>query len=101
MLIDSNPYYEYDPNTKNSDYENDANKKDTSINIDITAIETGDDGYLLPDEPESRYQYQGDYENEKSKELCTHDLFCWSFQVARGMEYLASQRVCLRKKISH
>lgn len=27
--------------------------------------------------------------------LTTRDLMCWSFQIARGMDYLASKHVCL------
>ncbi|XP_068907472.1 vascular endothelial growth factor receptor 1-like isoform X2 [Tenebrio molitor] len=36
--------------------------------------------------------YVGDYQN-KNKVICTKDLLVWSFQVATGMEYLASRKV--------
>lgn len=28
------------------------------------------------------------------KHLYTYDLICWSWQVAKGMDYLASRKVC-------
>lgn len=98
LLNNSNPCYEYDPDKKIPCNENGTDKKYASSNVDGNGKETDDDGYLLSivhDEPESRYQYCGDYEKEKIKELCTHDLLSWSFQIARGMEYLASKKVCL------
>ena len=39
-----------------------------------------------------RLNYRGD---EGDKSLCTRDLLCWSFQIARGMHYLASRKVPL------
>lgn len=32
--------------------------------------------------------------NTLIKTLHTYDLICWSWQVARGMEYLTSRKVC-------
>lgn len=44
-------------------------------------------------QPEWRSNYKGDYKDNKVKPMCTKDLLAWAFQVARGMEYLASRRV--------
>ncbi|XP_060530619.1 vascular endothelial growth factor receptor 1 isoform X2 [Cylas formicarius] len=43
-------------------------------------------------QPEWRSNYRGDYRG-CVKPVTTRDLIAWSFQVARGMEYLASRRV--------
>uniref|UniRef100_A0A1B6CIS1 Receptor protein-tyrosine kinase n=1 Tax=Clastoptera arizonana TaxID=38151 RepID=A0A1B6CIS1_9HEMI len=53
----------------------------------------GEDGYLMMKEPEWRSNYRGDYKSNSVRPICTQDLFCWGFQVARGMEYLASRKV--------
>ncbi|XP_069679677.1 vascular endothelial growth factor receptor 1-like isoform X2 [Periplaneta americana] len=67
------------------------------IGSDMTVVSspTGEpDECLLSsssDQPEWRVKYRGDYKG--SGPVCSQDLFCWSFQVARGMEYLASRKV--------
>src|SRR5699024_355818 len=38
------------------------------------------------------HHYKADYKSIK-KPVCTRDLLLWSFQVARGMEYLSSRNV--------
>ncbi|KAJ3659798.1 hypothetical protein Zmor_011468 [Zophobas morio] len=43
-------------------------------------------------QPDKDANYQGDYQ-DMNKPVCTRDLLLWSFQVARGMEYLASRKV--------
>jgi len=37
--------------------------------------------------------YRGDYTTVDIQPITTTDLLCWSFQIARGMEYLASRKV--------
>lgn len=43
-------------------------------------------------QPEWRLNYKGDYKGDV-KPISTSDLLAWSFQVARGMEYLATRKV--------
>lgn len=55
----------------------------------------GDDSVILSNnsvQPEWRLNYRGDYRGDV-KPISTRDLITWSFQVARGMEYLASRKV--------
>ncbi|VVC44268.1 Protein kinase, ATP binding site,Tyrosine-protein kinase, active site,Immunoglobulin [Cinara cedri] len=90
-------YLDYDINTisKNPFYVNIPNKIELCTKVDDSGTQIGSDGYLVPDEvePEWRTNYRGDYKNLTVKPICTHDLICWSFQVARGMEYLASRKI--------
>lgn len=55
-----------------------------------------EDGIVLSNnssvQPEWRSNYKCDYRGEIHP-ICTKDLLTWAFQVARGMEYLASRRV--------
>ncbi|XP_044736869.1 vascular endothelial growth factor receptor kdr-like [Chrysoperla carnea] len=44
------------------------------------------------EQPEWRSNYQADYYDHKAP-ICSKDLLCWAFQIARGMEYLVSRRV--------
>lgn len=44
------------------------------------------------DQPLWRSNYGMDYKGP-ARSVCTSDLVCWSFQVARGMDYLASRKV--------
>ncbi|XP_071455264.1 vascular endothelial growth factor receptor 1-like isoform X2 [Hetaerina americana] len=44
-------------------------------------------------EPEWRTNYRGDYGRREVRPICTSDLICWAFQVARGIDYLASRKV--------
>jgi hypothetical protein len=44
------------------------------------------------EQPDWHVKYRGDYKGV-TMPVCSHDLFCWAFQVARGMEYLASRKV--------
>ncbi|KAL1129987.1 hypothetical protein AAG570_012930, partial [Ranatra chinensis] len=52
-----------------------------------------DDGYLVSKEPDWRSSYQGDHGAKNDRPICSQDLLCWSYQIARGMEYLASRKV--------
>jgi len=72
-------------------------KSNISKKSDDDCVAIGTDGYLVSDtaEPDWRVNYQGNYKSVEPS--CTHDLINWSFQVARGMEYLASRKVCLSK----
>ncbi|XP_048480770.1 vascular endothelial growth factor receptor 1 isoform X3 [Plutella xylostella] len=48
-------------------------------------------GYV---QPEWRSNYESDYSEGRSpRPLCSRDLLCWAFQIARGMDYLASRKV--------
>lgn len=62
---------------------------------------TGSDGYLVSKdvEPDWRSNYRGDYRNATVRPIKTSDLLCWSFQIARGMEYLASRKVSIHVQI--
>ena len=48
--------------------------------------------------PPWRSNYRGDYRDLPEQPLCTRDLLCWAFQIARGMDYLARRKVCYRTK---
>jgi hypothetical protein len=37
--------------------------------------------------------YRGDYRDQPARTICTHDLICWAYQIARGMAYLAKKKV--------
>lgn len=51
-------------------------------------------------QPEWRSNYRGDYKGTTNP-VSTHDLLCWGFQVARGMDYLASRKVRMTIKTWH
>ncbi|KAJ2950586.1 hypothetical protein O0L34_g8837 [Tuta absoluta] len=46
-------------------------------------------------QPEWRSNYESDYsfDGRSPRPLCSRDLLAWSFQIARGMEYLASRKI--------
>ncbi len=48
-----------------------------------------------PLEPKSFWYYQQDPDAILNQTISTRDLVCWSFQIARGMDYLASKKVRL------
>ena len=43
--------------------------------------------------PGWRANVRGDYDADTIRPIATKDLLCWAYQIAKGMEYLASQRV--------
>ncbi|KAL3613031.1 hypothetical protein CASFOL_043128 [Castilleja foliolosa] len=46
-------------------------------------------------QPKWRSNYESDYsfDGRSPRPLCSRDLLAWSFQIARGMEYLASRKI--------
>ncbi|XP_018563787.1 vascular endothelial growth factor receptor 1 isoform X2 [Anoplophora glabripennis] len=68
---------------------------DVCPSTDMTTVSHGEDGITLSNnsvQPDWRSNYKGDYKGNV-KPICTKDLLAWAFQVARGMEYLASRKV--------
>ncbi|KAG5675894.1 hypothetical protein PVAND_005754 [Polypedilum vanderplanki] len=71
-----------------------------SCNTEATVVSnmetvTGEDNALLSnnsDQPLWRSNYGADYKGP-ARTVCTSDLVCWAFQVARGMDYLATRKV--------
>ncbi|XP_066583322.1 platelet-derived growth factor receptor alpha-like [Prorops nasuta] len=47
----------------------------------------------LKKQPGWRSNYSGDYNLKNLKPICSQDLLSWSFQVARGMDYLSARKV--------
>ncbi|CAG2053935.1 unnamed protein product [Timema podura] len=62
----------------------------------ISMTPTVEDTIILSNnssQPEWRSNVHGDYKLSHVRPICTRDLLCWAFQVARGMEYLAGRKV--------
>uniref|UniRef100_A0A146L3H9 receptor protein-tyrosine kinase n=2 Tax=Lygus hesperus TaxID=30085 RepID=A0A146L3H9_LYGHE len=73
---------------------NTAGSNCATVTTDMTVLSStpiGEDGYLL--NKELSQHYQGDFQQTEKKTICTQDLLCWGFQIAKGMEYLASRKV--------
>lgn len=70
-----------------------ANKIYTFDYIIKLYISLGDDGYLVTRDVDPGGYYQGDYKSSNIKPICTQDLLCWAYQLANGMDYLASRKV--------
>jgi len=66
------------------------------VGSDSQEISMSPDGYVLSNnssQPGWRSNYHGDYKDQNLKPICTQDLLSWTFQVARGMEYLSQRKV--------
>ncbi|KAL0273366.1 UNVERIFIED_CONTAM: hypothetical protein PYX00_006049 [Menopon gallinae] len=75
--------------------DSDPNSALVSYNTEMTCLSSersaGEENSM--NKPQWCANLQGDYKRYDLEELSTSTLICWSFQVARGMEYLASRRV--------
>ncbi|XP_023029906.2 PDGF- and VEGF-receptor related isoform X3 [Leptinotarsa decemlineata] len=78
-----------------TDYRAGANT-DGTTKSDLTSMtQVSEEGLISSNnsaQPDWRSNYIGDYK-ENERLICTQDLIAWSFQVARGMDYLASRKV--------
>ncbi|CAH2092052.1 unnamed protein product [Euphydryas editha] len=63
-----------------------------TANTNRSARKVSETGYV---KPEWRTNYESDYsfEGRNPRPLTSRDLLAWAFQIARGMEYLASRKV--------
>ncbi|KAL0839630.1 hypothetical protein ABMA28_016304 [Loxostege sticticalis] len=63
-----------------------------SANTNRSARKVSETGYI---QPEWRSNYESDYsfDGRNPRPLTSRDLLAWAFQIARGMEYLASRKV--------
>ncbi|XP_032511632.2 vascular endothelial growth factor receptor 1 isoform X2 [Danaus plexippus] len=75
-------------NTANT---NRSARKDNA-NQQVEFVGVSETGYV---QPEWRSNYEGDYnyDGRSPRPLTSRDLLAWAFQIARGMEYLASRKV--------
>ncbi|XP_053599846.1 vascular endothelial growth factor receptor 1 isoform X3 [Plodia interpunctella] len=69
-------------NTANSTRKDKPNQQ-----MELTQVS---EGYV---QPEWRTNYESDYQSAAPRPLFSRDLLAWAFQIARGMEYLASRKV--------
>ncbi|XP_045491970.1 vascular endothelial growth factor receptor 1 isoform X3 [Colias croceus] len=76
-------------NTNRSERKDNANANQIPH---VEFIKVSDTGYV---QPEWRSNYECDYlyEGRNPRPLTSRDLLAWGFQIARGMEYLASRKV--------
>ncbi|CAK1551856.1 unnamed protein product [Leptosia nina] len=63
-----------------------------STNTNRSGRKVSETGYVQP-EWRSNYECDSLYEGRKPRPLTSRDLLAWAFQIARGMEYLASRKV--------
>lgn len=76
-----------------SSIDSDPNSGIGSINTDMTSLPSQYYGMENTSNPEWCANLEGDYQVSQMEKLTTSTLVCWAFQIARGMEYLASRRV--------
>ncbi|XP_066251648.1 vascular endothelial growth factor receptor 1-like [Euwallacea similis] len=82
-----------DPGTLRSTSTQYCSERTRTISTQLSC--TGDETVILSNnssQPEWRLNYKGDYRGDV-KPISTRDLLAWSFQVTRGMDYLASRKV--------
>ncbi|RZF38825.1 hypothetical protein LSTR_LSTR000528 [Laodelphax striatellus] len=84
-----NVLYQKSSSTSNGTVRNHGEGDGSDVTADAPmATPIGEDGYLICRDMAAERNYSRD-----DQPLCTQDLLCWSFQIARGMEYLATRKV--------
>lgn len=71
------------------------NERVSKMKMDSIGVLAGEDNLVLSNnsvQPAWRSNYKMDYKGPQ-RIVTTTDLVCWSFQIARGMDYLASRKV--------
>ncbi|XP_045763363.1 vascular endothelial growth factor receptor 1 isoform X3 [Maniola jurtina] len=87
----SNHSQETDHTFVNTANTNRSGRKDNA-NETVEFVRVSETGYV---QPEWRSNYETDYvfDGRNPRPLTSRDLLAWAFQIARGMEYLASRKV--------
>ncbi|XP_066150406.1 vascular endothelial growth factor receptor 1-like isoform X2 [Euwallacea fornicatus] len=92
-ILDRSYSVSSDPGTLRSISTQYCSERNRTISTQLSC--TGDETVILSNnssQPEWRLNYRGDYRGDV-KPISTRDLLAWSFQVTRGMDYLASRKV--------
>ena len=91
MRYTKEPYLQADPETA-------PLTTDCTVETELTSLATTRT-YSVGSRAQStagpgwRSNMQGDYNVRDAVPVCSKDLLCWAYQVARGMDYLASKKV--------